>query len=138
MGCVEMERQASWVTMDHLTSVNPHLMRGWDEGALTTPTADMQVLPVLMPSAPFLGSAVGTPSVAVGEEKKPLHATPHSFAEPPSGVATRTAEEVALKGKPCFWTPTQKGNLELLEIISRIGADEDGRKRQAQLPELML
>ncbi|MEQ2217008.1 hypothetical protein XENOCAPTIV_020052 [Xenoophorus captivus] len=34
---------------------------------LTTPTADMQVLPVLMPSAPFLGSAVGTPSVAVGE-----------------------------------------------------------------------
>ncbi|MEQ2269718.1 hypothetical protein XENORESO_008680 [Xenotaenia resolanae] len=82
--------------------------------------------------------SLGTPSVAVGEEKKPLHATPHSFAEPTSGVATRTAEEVALKGKLCFWTATQKGNLELLEIISRIGADEDGRKRQAQLPELML
>ncbi|MED6263623.1 hypothetical protein CHARACLAT_006360 [Characodon lateralis] len=92
MGCVEMERQAAWVTMDHLTSVNPHLMRGFGS-TLTTPTADMQVLPELMLSAPFLGSAV------VGEEKKKLHATPHSFAEPPSGVATRTAEEVALKGK---------------------------------------
>ncbi|MEQ2282418.1 hypothetical protein AMECASPLE_000514 [Ameca splendens] len=71
----------------------------------------LQVLPVLMLSAPFLGSAVGTPSVAVGEEKKRLHATPHSFAEPPSGVATRTAEEVALKGKLCFWAATRKGKL---------------------------